>query len=71
MIIWKLCDLAAKVDDEDMSKELFHSSQSHLTTEIMEVITATSGIASLLSFGLQVTGGLFDLHNTSRTLRAI
>ena len=30
----------------------------------MEVIAATSGITSLLSFGLQVTGGLFELYTT-------
>lgn len=30
----------------------------------MEVIAAASGIAGLLSFGLQVSSGLFQLYST-------
>lgn len=36
----------------------------------MEVIAATSGITSLLSFGVQVTGGLFELYNTIKNASA-
>lgn len=32
----------------------------------MEVIAATSSIAGLLSFGLQVSQGLFELYHTIR-----